>query len=251
MPESDATKGLQERLAKARQSFQASVERQRKLEKINSLLTLGIVVLVVGFMVAGYYKMKSNFAPDRVQESLVTHGPEVVSQVLDAVSTAASEVVPVYYQEVQVQSVDAMPRLAEAVEKEVVALGESATTKLNAQLEEALNDVHATQQQALRQTFPDLTEAQSQKLVDQVMGTVEEEIHGMTGQILASTVGEIAQLDKTVKKFDTSGLPSDEAELSRLMVHHLLGFLDEELMAMRLEKAPTPKPAASPAKGGQ
>ncbi len=251
MPESDDTKGLQDRLARARQEFQASVERQQKLEKINSLLTLGIVVLVVGFMVAGYYKMKSNFAPDRVQESLVTHGPEVVSQVLDAVSTAASEVVPVYYQEVQAQSVDAMPRLAEVVEKEVVALGESATTKLNTQLEETLNDVHATQQQALRQAFPDLTEAQSKKLVDQVMGTVEEEIHGMTGHILASTVGEIAQLDKTVKKFDTSGLPQDEAELSRLMVHHLLGFLDEELMAMRLEKVPAPKPAASPAKGGK
>jgi hypothetical protein len=250
MPESDDTKGLQERLGKARQEFQASVERQQKLEKINSLLTLGIVVLVVGFLVAGYYKIKANFAPEQVQQSLVTHGPEVMSQVFEAVTTAASEVVPVYYQEIQVQSVDAMPRLAVAVEKEATALGDSATQKLNTQLEEALKEVHTTQQQALRQIFPDLTEEQSKALVDQIMGTVEEELHGMTGQILASTVGEIAQLDKTVKAFDTKGLPNDEAELSRLMVHHLLGFLDEELMAMRLEKVPAPKPATTPAKGG-
>ncbi len=249
MSESDDVKGLQERLVKARQGLQASQERQAGLERTNGLLTLGIIVLVVGFMFAGWHRMKINFAPDQVQHSLVTQGPEMVSQVMEAVMETASEVLPVYYKEAQVRSIDALPEVAVALDKEVNALGASASEKVMKQLEQALQQVHTTQENAIRQTYPDLTQEQATEFANTVMGTVEEELEGLSGYILAKTVGDIDQLDKTLKAFDTKDLPNDEAELSRLMLHHLLHLLDAELMEMPLE---TPKDGdAAATKGGR
>ncbi len=249
MSDSDDVKGLQERLIKARQGLQASLERQAGLERTNGLLTLGIVVLVVGFMFAGWHRLKINFAPDQVQHSLVTQGPEMASQVVEAVMETASEILPVYYQEVQVRSIDALPELAVALEKEVNEFGASASDKVMGQLEQALNQVHATQEAALKQTFPDLTEEQATEFTNTVMGTVEEELEGLSGYILAKTVGDIDHLDKTLKAFDTKDLPNDEAELSRLMLHHFLQVLDVELMEMPLETPKTGDTAAT--KGGR
>ena len=255
MADSDDTKGLQERLNKARLDYQASLERQASLEKTNWYLTLGIVLLVVGFSVGGWFRLKSNFAAERVQESLVTHGPEVASQLVEAVTETASEVVPVYYEQVQVQSVQALPEVAMVLDKELAAFGESATEKVKDQLEAALENVHQTQEAAIRKTFPDLTQEQARNLADSVMGSVDEELEGLTGHILAKTVGDIARLDKTLKAADTKDLPNDEAQLSRLMMHHLLLLLDAELMDMRLETPPAegskPKPGTTPAKGGK
>jgi hypothetical protein len=249
MSDSDDVKGLQERLNKARQDLQDSLERQAGMERTNGLLTLGIVILVVGFMFAGWHRLKINFAPDQVQHSLVTQGPEMASQVLEAVMETASEVLPVYYQEVQTRSIDALPELAMALDKEVNELGTSASEKVMGQLENALNQVHATQEDALRKTYPDLTEEQAKEFANNVMGTVEEELEGLSGYILAKTVGDIDQLDKTLKAFNTKDLPDDEAELSRLMLHHFLQVLDAELMEMPLETPKTEDTAAT--KGGR
>jgi len=249
MSDSDDVKGLQERLVKARQGLQDSLERQAGLERTNGLLALGIIVLVVGFMFAGWHRLKINFSPDQVQHSLVTQGPEMVSQVLEAVMETASEVLPVYYQEVQVRSIDALPEIATVLDKEVNDLGASASDKVMGQLEQALNQVHTTQEAALKQAFPDLTEEQAAEFTNTVLGTVEEELEGLSGYILAKTVGDIDQLDKTLKAFDTKDLPNDEAELSRLMLHHFLQVLDVELMEMPLETPKTGDTAAT--KGGR
>ena len=251
MPDSDNTKDLQERLNKARLEFQAALERHKGLERNNKLLTLAIIVVVLGFLMGGWYTMKANFAPEKIQQSLVSRGPEVMTQVFDAVAEGASEVLPVYFEQVQTKSVEAMPEAAVVLDREINELSKSATEKVLAQLDEALKQVHATQEANIRKTFPDLTQEQAQKVVNEMMGTVEEEVEGLTGYILAKTVGDIDKLDKSLKAFDTKDLPNDEAQLSRLMMHHLLMYLDAELMEIKLEAPPKPAKAGTPAKGGK
>ncbi len=246
MAESDLKK-LQEQLSAVRVGINESLARQAALERKNLWLTWGIVIVVLGYMFLGYTTFKKNFAPDKIQESLVAHGPEMITSVGQAMSEAAAEVVPVYYTEVQTKSVEVLPQATEALEKELTALSEETVQSVEKQLGDALSNVEATQKAALRKTFPDLKDEEIEKLLNDTMKDAEDELEGLTGYILSKTVGDIIDLDKTIKAFDTSNLPSQEHELSRQLVHNFLLMLDDELMEMKLEK---PVDSAADAKKG-
>lgn len=236
MAESGNERKLQERLAAAKATMSASLQRQAALEKTNMIITWAIIVFVFGILIAGYYRLKTNFSNEMIQQSLVAQGPEIMTQVADAVTETAAEVVPVYYNEAQAKYVEVLPELAVAVDAEMAKFSESATEKISKQMDEALARVEEKQKLALKQAFPDFDVAAQEKVVNAVMKALEEQVEGLTGHILAVTVGDIADLDKTVKAFDTKGLPNTEAELSRLMAHHFLQVLDCELMEIKLEQ---------------
>ena len=245
MANSDNLQELQKQLSTVKAGIRDSLARQAELEKKNLWLTWGIVIVILGFMLAGYVTLKNNFSSEKVQESLVAHGPEMAASIGEAVAEAATEVIPVYYDEVANQSVAMLPEASVMLEKELAAMGEETSKKVEEQLSAALERVEAQQKKNLHETFPDLKDEDIEKLLDKVMVETESELEGLTGYILSKTVGDIITLDKTIKSFDTSNLPSEEHELSRLLVHNFLLVLDDELMEMPLEK-----PAADKAKKG-
>lgn len=245
MAESSEHGGLKQKLAAARSEMKESLARQAKMSRTNAILTWSIVIVVIGFIWAGWHRLQLNFSPENVQQSLVKHGPEAATRIFDAVSATATEVIPVYYELGQAKMVEKMPEAAMAVDKEIQGLGDAVSEKVSKQIEDSLNNVKATQEKAFKQAFPDLTEEQGQKIIDAFIKSGTEQLEGLTGDILSVTVGDIANLDKTIKTFETGDLPSDEAELSRLMMHHLLLYFDAEIMDAKLE---TPK---ADAKGGK
>lgn len=237
MAESGSATDLQKRLAEVSAKIDDSLKRQADLEKTNSLLTWAIVIVVFGFMYAGWYRLQLNFAPMNVQESMVVQGPEIMTQVADAVTEAAGEVIPVYYSEAQKKSVETLPRLAMKIDEELSLMSSETSEKVTLQLDAALKKTHENQKKVLHETFPDLTDEQLEQIANDIMVSVHDQVEGLTGYVLGKTVGDIAALDKTLRGFDTKNLPNSEQELSRLMVHHLINVLDCELMEMKF----TPK----------
>lgn len=238
MAETDNLKQLQERLSKARSGISDSLARQAEMEKRNLYVTWGIVFVIVGFMLAGYATVKSNFASEKVQASLVSQGPAVVASVGEAVSETAAAVIPVYFTEIQNKSVDMLPEASIVLEKELEAFGDDTTKGVEKQLSDALERVEARQRESVRKTFPDLKDEEIEEILNTVQKNVEVELEGLTGYILGKTVGDIVALDKTIKSFDTKNLPNEECELSRLMMHNFLLVLDDELMEVKLETPP-------------
>ncbi|MBQ7567336.1 hypothetical protein IJT17_00855 [bacterium] len=244
MAEPDGLKHLQTRLSSVKTDIRDSLARQAEMEKKNLWLTWGIVIVVVGFMFAGYATIKANFTPEKVQESLVAQGPEMVAGVSEAVSEAASEVIPVYYTEIQNKTVEIIPEVSEALEKELNTFGEETNALVEKQLSSSLKRIEDKQKQNLKQLFPDLKDEDIEKMLDNILKDTEGEVEGLTGYILSKTVGDIIALDKTIKAFDTKNLPDQEYELSRQLAHHFLLLLDEELMEMQLDNPSKDKKGA-------
>jgi len=200
-----------------------------RLGKISTLLSVGLAVVLFGFILLFLRTLSDNFSKERIVESVQKHVPEMLPDVANGAVQIVTRVYPTYSELLQKEAVDAIPELSKVVEAQVGLLIEGIQKGSEARLHKAILDAFTGEGTPLRQAFPKASPQDVTKAVDAFGKDVEEDLMAVTNTIMVEHIGEIISLQKTLSAFDTKGLPDDDIALSKRLVHDLLTLVDLEV----------------------
>lgn len=232
-PKEDLGQQIQ-RMRESSENFNKFLKEQRennkKYAQISNIMTLLIVLIIVIFIFSFYNTIKSNFAPDKFVKSLEKHAPDVAQPVAEKAVEVVTDVYPVYYELAVKETVETLPQWSQLADEQIQKLSTETTEQATEQLKGSLSNAIKHQESPLRKAFPNLTDEDAHKLIEELATDLEKDLTEVSEHIVNGSVLQLLDLHKSIQQFNTKGLPDNEGELSRLIIHHVLQLVDIEVM---------------------
>ncbi len=207
----------------------------KKYAQISNILTLLIVFIIVIFIFSFYNTIKNNFAPAKFLKSLEKHAPDVAQPVAEKAVEVVTDVYPVYYELAVKETVETLPKWSQLADEQIQKLSTETTEQATEQLKSALTNAIKHQESPLRKAFPNLTDDDAHKLIGELETDLNKDLTDVSEHIVSGSVLQLLDLHKSIERFNTKGLPHDEGELSRLIIHYVLQLVDIEVMKKEKE----------------
>jgi len=205
-------------------------DKNKKLSNISLLLTILVVVVFVVYIFFFYTTIKNNFTGEKVLLSLQKHAPDVLEPVSKQVIRAVTEAAPVYHKLAIEKAEETLPIWSAQVEEEMQKFSDETTVQAKEQLTKALTGAIEQQDAPLRSAFPGITDEDAKTLISEMEKDLQKDTEEIVNHIVNSSIDEMINLKKTFDSFDVKGLPNDREKLSKLFIHYLLLYLDQEVM---------------------
>jgi hypothetical protein len=204
-------------------------EITRKNTTLSNWLSVVILLVVLVFVFQVYHSLSNNLKVDNFRASLQKHSP-AISKVLVEVAT---RVYPTYVDLAKTKVAEVAPRWAELITQETDALGKNLNQTAHKRMETALMNVFSKPTSGVKKSMSDISPEDMQAAIQKMDEDLKDDFVLISDRMVDRSMGSITALNKTLDKFDTSGLPNDEIKLSKLFVHDLLMSLDKELMEVK------------------
>lgn len=205
-------------------------DKNKRLSNISLLLTILVVVVFVVYIFFFYATIKNNFQGDKFLLSLQKNAPDVLEPVSKQFIRAVTEAAPVYHKLAIEKAEETLPLWSAQVEEEMQKFSDETTHQAKEKLTKALTGAIEHQDAPLRSAFPGITDEDAKTLISEMEKELHEDTEEIVNHIFDSSIDEMINLKKTFDSFDTKGLPNNRKKLSKLFIHYLLLYLDQEVM---------------------
>lgn len=203
---------------------------QRALRWRMTLGTIVILILVIGFSSLGYFKLKENFARDKVQEAAATRVRLLLPQLEPVIRTTLSDVAP-YYAEVGQQRLQRLsPLLSARVTHQTDQLAQELETQMNGQLQDFFNRIsnHATVQ--LQKDFPGVTADDGNRIGDHLRTVLVARNDKLLAAMNQFYKEENRRIGDSIARFSVPDVKTAEMEaLQKRLLHDVLMLADHEM----------------------
>lgn len=208
-------------------------EEIKRLRKISTLLSIGLAVILLGFVMLFFRTLRSNFAQEQVSKSLQKHLPEMLPDLANGTVQIVTKVYPTYADLLQKEAIEGLPELTTVAETQVGLLVDGVHKGAETRFHKAILDSFVAEGKPLRAAFPNLSPQEVSKALEAFTKDIDQDLVDVTNSVMIAHMGEILNLKKTLASFDAKGLPNDDIALSKRLVHDLLGILDLEIQEVK------------------
>lgn len=204
-------------------------EEVQRLRKLSNLLSIGLAVVLIGFIWLFFRTVGGNFTQEQVTASVQKHLPEMLPDLANGTVQIVTRVYPTYADLLEKEAIEGLPELTTVAETQVGLLIEGVHKGAEERLHKAILDSFVGEGKPLRAAFPKLSAEDVTKAVEVFTKDIEQDLVDVTNNVMLAHIGEIVTLKKTMAALDSKDLPNDDVALSKRLVHDLLGLLDIEV----------------------
>lgn len=225
----------------------ASADMQRNVDDITRMLgelrlaqntirrriglgTLLILVILLGFGAASYYKLRANFTADKIQQATAMRVSLLVPQLQIPINATLRDVLPFYVEMGRERFQRLAPKLDASVRDQANRLGAELERKMNAQLDACFGRLNVNLAGQLAEKFPALVGdggAKAATRLHQVMTDEEAKLLSSTQALYNTESQRVADALARFPKPDVT--QTDLDTLHRQLLHELLMFADNEM----------------------
>ncbi|MCD4785540.1 MAG: hypothetical protein K8T10_17095 [Candidatus Eremiobacteraeota bacterium] len=205
-------------------------DKNKKLFNVSLLLTILVVVVFVVYIFFFYATIKNNFKGEKLLLSLEKHAPDILEPVSKQFIRVATEAAPVYHKLAIKKAEETLPVWSAQVEEEMQIFSKETTPQAKEQLRKALVGAIEHQDAPLRAAFPGMTDEDVKTLIAEMEKDLQEGTEEIVNHVFDNSIDDMINLKKTFDSFDTKGLPNNREQLSKLFIHYMLLYLDQEVM---------------------
>ena len=209
--------------------------RELRLEQsaIRRRVTIGtilILVIMLAFGAAAYYKIRANFAQDKVQEAAAIRMQLLLPQLEAPLAATLRDVVPFYVEMGRDRFGQLSPKLDLRVKEQADKLGTELEQKLGAQLDTFFTRLGNNIAPQLTEKFPALTGDNGVKAtarMKQILTDEEAKLRTNTDALYAT---EFKRISDALAKFAVPDVKQTDIDtLNRQLLHELLMLADYEM----------------------
>lgn len=208
------------------------IQRASRIQLL--VLVGGLVVVMLIFGVRIYSRVKTNFSQDQVRAQLLDRLPIVGSEVARQFNPVLHEVAPVYVAQLKNRIVKIAPDLRDDADEQIKLLPPQIHEDVMGQLEQTLNRVANSIQQDAKKTFPYLNDDRAHDVLQHFVDALHRESKNVTDNADVIVASEMHKVYNIFSRFDVPPLEKDkkdQSQVERELIHHLLLYMDSELMA--------------------
>lgn len=123
-----------------------------------------------------------------------------------------------------------MPKFLDSLEKQMDIFITNMSKFTQKEFKSRLEKIVRQLASEFRKAFPDLTDEQIERFINQTENDIQTVFLEGTEHIVNQSLPEIMQMNLIVEGLDDKNLPKENMELTRLFLHKLLVLLDKEIM---------------------
>lgn len=194
--------------------------------------TILIVLVMLGFGAATYYKLCDNFAQDKVQEAARIRMQLLVPQLEAPITATLRDVVPFYVEMGRDRFARLSPKLDLRVKEQADKLGTELEQKLGAQLDTFFSHLGNNIAPQLTEKFPALAGDNGTKAAARMKQILTDEEAKLRTNADALYAAESKRIGDALGQFPVPDVKQTDIEtLNRQLLHELLMLADYEMTA--------------------
>ncbi len=207
-----------------------SHSRQEKYRLWNRLATITAVIVFIIYIILFYQLFSKNMSAENFAANLQNSVEELAPVITDASIEVITQVSPVYL-DLAAKKVDAMlPTFMNSLEKQtdifITDMSGFAEKELQAALERVVKQVAVE----FRKEYPDLTDEQLEKFIDETEEDFILLFAHLSEKIVNQSLPSIMEMKLITEDLTDKDMPEETMEIYRLFLHKLLMLLDREIM---------------------
>lgn len=206
------------------------IQRASRIQLLTLIGALMVVMLIFGARI--YSRVTENFNQRQVQEQLMERLPILGQDVVKQINPVIQQVAPVYagmFKERVVQIAPVLRDDADQLLKELPGkIHEDVMTKLNASFEKVAISI----QQDTKKSFPYLSDDRAQGIMEHFTDALDRESKTISAKADVMFSNELHKVHDILAQIEVPPVDKkDQNQVERELIHHLLMYLDSELMA--------------------
>ena len=204
--------------------------------------TLAIVILLLAFGTAAYFKVRDNVAPPKLQAAIATRIKTLVPQLQDPLSLTLHDVVPYYMEMGRTRLQVVSPRLQLQIKGQAENITRDLEQKLSAQIDVYFQGISNRAAAQLTKEFPTVAADGGHRAVNRLQQAMNTEGDNLRKHLQELYDAQSQRIGQSLQQFPVPDVKQTSADtLQRQLLHHLLMLADYELTSE------PPAPAAAPA----
>lgn len=221
-----------ENLGSALQKYQQGRDSVTRLKNARIALSIMLVLVIVGYLMAFYAAAKSMWDPENFKEPMTEELQRLKPSIRNAAQNAVERVKPVYMNRVREAFTAIRPHLAQRVKKEWEAAAPGLSAAAKREIKDALTRVYYRQNEELKKHFPNLEDETRRELLrKRFEESLRKDIDAILVDFETMYVRDMRKVERTIQKFRPNRYERfTEEEIGRYYVHLWVSLLDYHLM---------------------
>ena len=206
------------------------IQRASRMQLLFLIGALVLIMLIFGARIYG--RVLQNFAHEKFKAQLLERLPGIGEHALRQLEPVLHEVAPVYGTQFKNRLVEIAPDLRDDADQLLKELPNQIHGDIMAQLEQSLNRVAVSIQKDTQKTFPYLTDDRAKDIMQHFVDALDRESQKVTKKAEGIFRSELQNVNDIFTRFEVPlDDKKDQDQVQRELIHHLLMYMDKELMA--------------------
>lgn len=191
-----------------------------------------ILIVVFGFVIAGYFRLRDNFAQEKLQAAVAMRMQLLMPQLEPPLTATLREVAPYYMDMGRDRLQKIAPKLDGRVQQEADKLGKDLEQQMGAQLDVFFAKLNKSASAELTESFPALTADGGARASAKLNELLASEAGSLETQGKTLYEAKARQVRESLAKFPVADVKQADLDtLNRQLLHDLLMLADYEMTA--------------------
>lgn len=205
------------------------IQRASRMQLLFLIAALVVVMLIFGARIFG--RVKQNFQQDQIKAQLLERLPGIGQHAVRQLKPVLQEVAPVYATAFKNRLIEIAPDLRDDADQLLKEMPKQIHADIMEQLEQSLNRVAVSIQKDTQKTFPYLSDHRAQGMMQHLVDAIDRESQKVTQKADGIFNSELQKVHDILTRFDIPPVDKkDQSQIQRELIHHLLMYMDHELM---------------------
>ena len=206
------------------------IQRASRIQLLVLISALVIVMLIFGARIYG--RVTHNFNEDQVQQQLLERLPILGQDVAKQLNPVAQQVVPVYAKQIKDRIAEIAPLLRDDADELLKELPHDIHKDIMGRLNASIEKVAASVQKDTQKKFPYLSDQRAHAVMEHFVDALDRESKTITQRADTLLADEMHKVHNIMTQIKVPPVDKkDQTQVQRELIHHLLMYLDSELMA--------------------
>ena len=209
---------------------QAQAARSRH-KKVQLGLTLALVGVFAAFVAALYSRVETMYTAENFEVAIGPELEQLQPQVAATIERVVTTAAPHYVEQGRERLEAVLPQVRDQLGAEMVGLADGLAHHAEERAAVALERVRVSQEERLRDHYPDLDDAELERLRRKWAGEIQADTTEVLGEFHERVMTDFVTLSNTIESFGPSKYDEFERdELLRYYAHLWLTLVDEEIL---------------------
>ncbi|MBL4700565.1 MAG: hypothetical protein JKX85_04830 [Phycisphaeraceae bacterium] len=205
------------------------VQRASRVQLMVLVGALVLVMLIFGARIYG--RVKQNFNHNQVRSQLLERLPILGQDIAKQLEPVLHQVAPVYGQQLKDRVVKIAPDLRDDADRLLKELPNQIHEDIMGILKQSIDRVAMSIQMDAKKTFPYLSDQRAHGMMEHLTDALDRESQQVTQKAEGIFAFELQNVHDIFTRFDVPTVNNkDQYQIEREMIHHLLMYLDSQLM---------------------
>lgn len=208
------------------------IQRASRVQLLILIGALVVVMLIFGTRI--YSRVTENFNQNQVREQLMERLPILGQDVARQINPVLHEVAPVYAGMFKDRLVEIAPILRDDADQLIKDLPKQIHEDVMSKLKQSIDKVGISVQQDTRKMFPYLSDDRALGIMEHLTDALDRESKKVSEKTEVLFAGELHKVNDIMSRIEVPPVDKkDQAQVERELIHHLLMYMDAELMKPR------------------